>query len=243
MIHLLGNTNYTALVMSIACTFTLLPLLLLLSLYGVTNAALGRGHATWRPDYIEAVLNARQCLNETHIALLDSLFAKMVDMELIKLYYARGLSFFSNRIQRGRSVCTALVETASEVYRDVQWGRQEAINWQFHEEEKKIREEAKRETMKNGGSMAQASVASKQARASQNARRQKALMRDMVREPTMDHIQKLLADNALRPQCDRLSPTPEQLTEMKECLRRSRKEAIPFKITFSPPTPPPSAPL
>lgn len=239
MIQLLGTQIIRRSQMSIPCTFTFLTLLLI-SLCGVTNAALGRGHAAWRPDYVEAVLNARQCLNETHIALLDSLFARMVDMELTKLYYARGLSFFSGRIQRGVSVCTALVETASDVYRDVQWGRQEAINWQFHEEEKKIREEAKRETMKQGGSMAQASLASKQARASQNARRQKALMRDMAREPTIDHIQKLLADNVLRPQCDSVSLTPEQVTEMKECLRVQRKEAIPFKINFSPPQ---SAPL
>jgi len=194
----------------------------------------GTIHGRWSENYIESVLDARQCLNNSHVALLDRLFEKMNDMEMIKLYYSRGLSFFANRLQRGVSMCTALTETVSYIYQDIQWARQTEINMQFHENEKRLREEAARETMKQGGSMAQASLSAKQARASKNARRVRAQTRDPSREPTIDHIKQLLVDNVIRPACDRVEQTPEQLDTMKECLRANRKESIKVKINFKP---------
>ncbi len=194
------------------------------------------GYATWSTEYIEAVLDARLCMNQSHTAVLDRLFEKMHDMELTKLYYARGLNFFGTRVQRGVDTCTAMLETASYVYRDMLYGRQETINWQFHENERAIREAAAANVIKSGGTVIQSEVAAQQAMR-HVARATKEIVKDESRDPTIEHISRLLTENALRPQCDAVGQSPPQLVEMKLCLREKRKDAIKIKINFNAPRP------
>lgn len=157
----------------------------------------------------------------------------MRDMDLTKLYYARGLNFFGTRVQRGVDTCTALLETAGYIYRDMLYGRQEIINWQFHENERAIREAAAAQVIKNGGTVIQSEVAAQQAMR-HVARATKDIMRDDARDPTIEHIARLLSENALRPACDAVDQSPGQLVEMKLCLREKRKDAIKIKINFNP---------
>lgn len=213
----------------------LIVIILLQLTYTGLAARAGRpgGYAVWSTDYVEAVLDARYCMNQSHTAILDRLFERMHDMELTKLYYARGLNFFGTRVQRGVDTCTALLETAGYIYRDILYGRQETINWQFHENERVIREAAASQVIKKGGTVLESEMAAQQAMR-HVARGTKELVRDEARDTTIEHIARLMSENQLRSACDAVGQSPEQLVEMKLCLREKRKDAIKIKINFNP---------
>lgn len=192
------------------------------------------GYAMWTSDYVEAVLEGRHCMNQSYTALLDRLFEPMRDMELTKLYYAKGMNFMGTRIQRGTDVCTAILETAGHVYREMLYGRQYLVNWKFHENERRIREAAAAQVIRNGGTVTQSEVAAQQAMR-HVARGTEDIVKDEDRDATIEHIARLLSTNQLRPSCDAVQQSPAQLVEMKLCLREKRKDAIKIKINFNAP--------
>lgn len=192
-----------------------------------TTAKLG-----WSEAYVEAVLDARQCMNNSYIAIFDSLFIYSPDMELSKLYYARGLNHFAARLQRMPDTCLAIMDAVTFIYRDMQYGRQEQLNLQYHEEEKALRDEASRKVITNGGTAKEAEEAAK-AVAQRPQTRPRNVVKDDRRDLTIEHIQQMLTNNVVRPACDRVEVTPLQFGVMSRCLREKRKDAIAIKIDFN----------
>lgn len=185
----------------------MLYVILLLFVFSYTQAI------TWTEDYIEAVLDTRQCLNMSYIAILDSLFVNLDDMSLVKLHYAKGLDYMAQKIHRGNSLCMALVETSSFIYRDIQFAKHEAIR--LIEHENVMAEKA-------------ASVASSQGRKPKNIPKAKEIsLYDPVRNPTLEHIAQLLSSGTIKSQCDAIVTNEKRhIHKIKHCIKEKRKAAI-----------------
>src|ERR1700761_9734569 len=159
----------------------------------------------WTEPYVDAVLESRQCFNQSFISIMDSLFEQLHDMKLTKYYYARGLSYISHKLQNGHQhhlLCPSLIETVSYVYRDIQWGRQEAINFEYHQS--KVTDE----------------------------RYKKEFRYDETRDPTINHIHNLLTSNIIKERCEQLHIQKDQLSYIRECTKEKRKEVIKVYTRF-----------
>lgn len=107
--------------------FTLNSMNTIVTVLALLCLIIGAESRVWSPEYITALLQTRQCYSTGHLAVMDSFFDHLNDTTLNDHYYARTMTTLSHRLDRGESICLAIVETGSHIYREITWHKRQEI--------------------------------------------------------------------------------------------------------------------